>query len=103
MRRFRSGAPSVHHTGPRSPSATFAASTRCRAASRATGSPARIAAPFARRAAISSRVNAARTSAGNAGFVQRHNRPRTAKYRPSGVTGGPGLSAELSPARPAAR
>ena len=49
------------------------------AASRATGSPARIAAPFARRAAISSRVNAARTSGASPGFVQRHNRPRTAK------------------------
>ena len=35
MRRLRSGAPSVHHTGPRSPRASLAACTRAFAAATA--------------------------------------------------------------------
>ena len=38
MWRLRSGAPSSHQTGPRSPSATLAASTRARASRRASPS-----------------------------------------------------------------
>ena len=79
MRRLRSGEPSVHHDGPRSPSATLAASTLARAASLAAWSPARMAPPLARRADINSRVSAARSASGSAGFAHRHSRPRTTK------------------------
>ena len=78
-RRLRSGAPSVHHTGPRSPSA---ASRRPRPHGR-RGARRRRRRGWRprppRRAAISSRVSSARRSGGRAGSAMRHNRPRTAK------------------------
>src|SRR6187200_3796472 len=52
--RFRSGAPSVHHTGPRSPSAILALSTALRASASSSGLPDACAALTARRAVMSS-------------------------------------------------
>lgn len=87
MCRLRSGAPSFHQTGPRSPSKRFATST----ASWAAASPAWSCRPFAsltdRRADMSSETSAAFRSIDSRGFARRHSRPRTTKYRPSGVTG----------------
>lgn len=85
--RFKSGASSDHQTGPRSPSSFFIKSIRCRAFSRRTLSPTRIAAPFSRRARISSLTNFSFSSEGKDGFVHRQRRPLTTKYRPSGVVG----------------
>ena len=87
MCRLRSGAPSLHHTGPLSPRACFAESALVLAASRALVSPARMAAPLSRLADMSSFVNACRTSSGRLGLLARHRRPRTTKYRPSWVAG----------------
>lgn len=83
--RLKSPAPSVHHTGPRSPSAIFAASTLALALAKPAESPARSAAPTARRAAMSCCTSSWRRSSDRAGFAARHRRPRTIRYRPSGV------------------
>lgn len=47
----------------------------------------------ARRALISSRTSNSRSPTDSAGSLMSQSRPRTTKYRPSGVTGGDGLSA----------
>lgn len=77
IRRLKSGAPSSHQTGPRSPSATFTASTAARAAASPTGSPRAV--RTARRAVISSPTSSARRSGGSCGSLVRHSRPRTTK------------------------
>ena len=87
MWRFQSGAPSVHQAGPRSPRAIFASSTFCLACSRASASAAFIAAPLDRRAAIRAFVQCCRSSPVSDGLLRRQRRPRTTKYRPSGVSG----------------
>jgi hypothetical protein len=51
--RLKSGAPSFHHTGPRSPSQRFASSTRRWATDSASRSPVALAVFTARRASIS--------------------------------------------------
>ena len=66
---------------------TLAASTLARAASRAWLSPARMAAPLARRALISSETSRFLSSSGRSGLLHRHSLFRTTKYLPSGVFG----------------
>ena len=71
----------------RSKRGTLAASTLARAASRAWLSPARMAAPLARRALISSETKRFLSSSGRSGLLHRHSLFRTTKYLPSGVFG----------------
>jgi hypothetical protein len=84
---LRSGDPSVHHTGPRSPSFFLATSTAWWAADSAVGSPAIFADRTALRALISSLTSVDRKISGRSGLASRQSLPRTTKYRPSGVTG----------------
>lgn len=77
--RLRSGAPSVHHTGPRSPSATLPWSTAFRARASASSSPDWTASRTALRAVMSRSTQSFRTSGGSAGLAARHSRPRTTR------------------------
>lgn len=79
---IEAGRSSVHHTGPRSPSATFAASTDLRAARVLSSSPA--ASFTALRAVISSATKRFRSSSGRCGFAF----PKAAQARR--CTGRPG-------------
>src|ERR1700722_19906495 len=76
---FRSGEPSVHHTGPRSPSFRLATSTVLWAAVFATRSPASLADLTALRAAISSLTKVDRSVAERFGLASRQSLPRTTK------------------------
>jgi hypothetical protein len=87
--RLKSGAPSVHHTGPRSPSARFASST-CLGAS--AGSESGRLTRSRRLASINCLINASRSSVESSGVDLRQSRPRTTRYRPSGVVGCAGLA-----------
>lgn len=76
---LKSGAPSRHQTGPRSPKARLAWSTlRCAAAS-ASRSATRLASRTARRAAMRWPTSSAFRSAGIAGSPSRQRRPRNTK------------------------
>src|ERR1700753_2404458 len=87
MCRLRSGAPSVHQTAPRSPSARLITSTALCAAASASRSASCLAVRTALRALPSRRARSDLSSSPSFGFVIRQSRPRTTKYRPSGVTG----------------
>jgi hypothetical protein len=84
MCRLKSGASSVHQTGPRSPRPTFASLTASRAAALSASG---LLPCSARLASINCLTNFARVSVARPGFDVRQRRPRTTKYRPSGVTG----------------
>ena len=73
--RLKSGAPSFHHAGPRSPRPTWARETSLRAAAIAASSPEVLAAFSARRPLSSSRMYLTLASAGSDGFGARHRRP----------------------------
>ena len=77
--RLRSDAPSVHQTGPRSPSATFASFTRRRARRRRSSSSDRFAAATSRRARISFRTCRSRSPAARFGLEHRQSLPFTTK------------------------
>lgn len=72
---------SPHHGAPRSPSASFAAWTRCLADRNPSSSPDRWAAATARRAAISASTSSVRRAGGIDGSVARQRRPSTVIQR----------------------
>jgi hypothetical protein len=83
----KSGEPSSHNAGPRSPSARLTSSTPMCAATSAWLSAAFLASRTIRRAAISRPTRSARPASSRPGLAIRRSLPRTTKWRLSGVTG----------------
>jgi hypothetical protein len=84
--RRLSSSGSSHHGVPRSPKATFAACTRCRASRERSASPSRVAAATARRADINSSTSSFRSVPGIDGSLLLHRRPSIVIHRASSST-----------------